>query len=729
MYQAPGVYASFVKTAGAAVNAGRSRTLALVGTGINYYNVINETVRRNSDRPYDTLAHENVFELQVSSGPIYSTRNNPETTIYKPTIYSYDSYGQKNGIKQQGDYELIDGKYIAWRTLDEGVVKPYLQIVDTDPYINEGSRMFENQCTYDVDLENKHFIVDGTWRIEVTYASQFDGCYRIVNNDTNELIGEYVAEAGVINTAIPGCKLIIPSTYKKPHDSTNEEDNMIAAGDYFILVTEACKTEIEATATVASGSNPYLSQAIKTPNIINPSKIIDAQYKIVVVDGDAHGFQVTKVEDTEILLYPNPSVESEYATWISGNEIYDIIPGVEIILKDFPSGYSPQTGDVIYIETKQRIIKINASDDEENVIPGEGDTYYVSYKYRKSDEGYEAQYFTDYDNIVDRYGAYEVTASGVVKNSLSLGAEIAFTNGASQLICVQAKGDTDAEFCAAIDRLRKQLPSVENVSTIVPLTKSEVVGAYCANHVNVMSSYDYSKERMCYLGAFPKQPMSKYPSGSDRSLGIIETCTGYLNERVVYVVPGEVIKSIRDPYTGRSTDRPLPGCYLAVAVATLGLGDDPAEPITNKAISGFSYLPNRYSEAELNLMASNGACVVFMRGNNLIVRHAVTTDPGDVNSFEITCVQIKDYVIDAVRSGCRQYIGRKNTTAAVGDIEYTISSILSQFVSRVIIESYQNLKVTRSATDPRAINVSFEILPIYSLTYINISFSFTQQSA
>ena len=504
---------------------------------------------------------------------------------------------------------------------------------------------------------------------------------------------------------------------------------MIQAGDYFIICTEAFKTEIEAQAQFTNASVPGLLASVKNKsiNIINPSVITGANYKIVFTDGDNHSFQVTRVdEDTEVLLYPDANDNTKSATWIAGDEIYDVIPGTEIILKDFPSDYSPQTGDALYIATTVRQIKINPDDPDEREIPGEGDSYYVSYKYRKADEGYDPQYFSNFNDIVAEYGAYEVTASGVVKNSLTLGAEIAFTNGAQQMILVQAKGDTDAEFCDAIDRLKKQLPVVENVSTIVPLTKSAIVGAYCANHVTIMSSYDYGKERMCYLGAYPNQKISKYPSGSDRSLGIIETCTGYDNERVVYVIPGEVIKSIRDPYTGRSADRPLPGCYLAVAVATLGLGDDPAEPLTNKTISGFSYLTQRYSDSELNWMAQNGACIVFMRGNNFVIRHAVTTDPSDVNSFEIPCIQIKDYVIDAVRTNCRQYIGRKNLSSVVGDVEYTITSILSQFVNRTIIESYQNLQVARSADDPRGINVSFEIMPIYSLEYIHISFGFSQ---
>ena len=240
-----------------------------------------------------------------------------------------------------------------------------------------------------------------------------------------------------------------------------------------------------------------------------------------------------------------------------------------------------------------------------------------------------------------------------------------------------------------------------------------------------MSSYDYSKECMCYLAAFPNQKMSKYPSGSDRSLGIMEACEGYNNERVVFVAPGRAIKSITNLNTGLAYDRPLPGCYLAVAVACLGLGSDPAEPLTNKAIAGFSYLPDTYTESELNNMANKGACLLFMRGNNIIVRHGITTDPSDVNTYEITSIQIKDYVIEAVRNSCKQYIGRKNTTNVVSDITYTINTILSQFVNRIIIESYTGLSVERSNEDPRAINVSFKIKPIYSLTYIDIVFSFT----
>lgn len=546
-------------------------------------------------------------------------------------------------------------------------------------------------------------MIDGNWRIEVTYAAQEDGCYRIINNDTNESLGEFVVGEEV-NTAIPGINLIVKSTYK---NNGSDEENVIRAGDYIIYHTTANKTEQEASITL-NANKSKLRYSINAANIINSSLIEDAIYRIVITDPATKSFVVTKIVDsTEKRFYPE-NVDEALA-WVEGDELYDIIPGVEIVFGALK--YEPIVNDSITITTTARIL--------DNTVPGEGDTYYVTYKYRKADANYEAQYFTEYKDIVTEYGDYSVTQSGKVTNSLTLGAEIAIANGISQLICVQAKGDTDAEFCLAIDRLKKTLPGVDNVNTIIPLSTSPAVGNYCAIHVTTMSSYDYAKERMCYLGAYMDQPMSKAPSGSDRSLGIIETCVGYANERVVYVVPGKVIKSIYDANTGKSYDRPLDGSYMAVAVAALGLTSDPAAPMTNQTIAGFSYLPDPYNNTEMNLMASKGACVIFMRGNSFVVRHAVTTDPSDVNTTEITCVQIKDYVIEAVRSACQQFIGQKNTNTAVSNVEYTVSTILSQFVNRVIIENFANLEVARSTDDPRAINVSFSILPIYSITYIH----------
>ena len=62
-YRKPGTYARFVRTVSPVVNAGASRILGLVGTGVNYFTIQNEAVLKSSTKPYDELAHNNVFEI------------------------------------------------------------------------------------------------------------------------------------------------------------------------------------------------------------------------------------------------------------------------------------------------------------------------------------------------------------------------------------------------------------------------------------------------------------------------------------------------------------------------------------------------------------------------------------------------------------------------------------------------------------------------------------------
>ena len=342
-YKAPGAYARFTKTASTVANAGSSRIMALIGTGINYYEIANETIKRNSDRPYDALANGNVFEIiSVSSKPVYATKNTPENVYYK----------------QSTDFELHDGQNIVWRRLSGDINQPELVNVDTDPFINEGSRAFNTNCSYVTDVNNSYFMIDAEYRIEVTYAAQEGGCYRIINTATNELLGEYVCGANT-NTAIPGVNLIVKSTYKLPAGAAVDSDeNEIAAGDYFLLKTTALKTEIEATAEINSKSSVLgLKKSIKSVAVINEGKVKTGKYKIVIKNALTKEFQVCEIDissgaEVAKVIYPDATDATATATWAEGNEVYDIIPGVEVILDAFK--YTPADNDGVYIDTVAR---------------------------------------------------------------------------------------------------------------------------------------------------------------------------------------------------------------------------------------------------------------------------------------------------------------------------------------------------------------------------------------
>lgn len=706
-YRAPNTYARFVKTAGAVNSPGAARVMGLIGTGLNYYEVYNEPVQKKLDRPYETLVNPNVFEIiSVSTKPYISGKDTTDNKFYL----------------ENTDYVVKEGQYLAWET-----VKPAESQLIMPTSV--GGQAFYTKINLADDAANAYLAVDGNYIIEVTYVDPVAGTYRVINDDTKEIMGEY-AVSDATNNVIPGFALSITSTYKEqevtdPIDGTVETKNVINVGDYVRVTTTAGLTVEPSTVnkldvlTDTSDINHTYSDVLAT--LITGLKInsIDnletGNYLIYVDNKEANTFKVMQVGGVDV------SIGGQVFVGIAGiNETYpEVIPGVTFTVANLNID-TINNNDAVEIEIVKNI--------NENV-PEEGSLYYVSYKYKKADEDYGPKIYFDYDDVVAEYGNYDVTVSGIIVNSLSLGAEIAFVNGTQPIVCVQAKNESDYEMNVAIDKLQRTLPGVTNINTIVPLTESISVGAYAMNHAIMMSDPDNSKERMVYLGASRNQPITKVASVLDRSLGMVETAKAFNNERVVFVVPGEITKDIRDLRTGKTSERKLPACYAAIAVAALGLRNDPAEPLTNKTITGFKNLTTMYMESEKNFLAAAGCLVLDQNGPVIKVRHGITTSIADVDSSEITLVQIKDYVIEACRTSTASlYIGNKNRPSVVSDVQYTISNMLGQFVSQEVILGYSGLSVKRSKDDPRQIDVKFEIEAVYPLNYINITFGFSANS-
>lgn len=583
-YRSPGAYARFVQTAGAVNNPGATRVMAIVGTGTMFYDSINETVGRTVGQTIDALEHENIWEIDsVTSKPLYQNTQIPGTIEYKEGI----------------DFDVKEGKYIAWKIDAVAGGSPTVKI---DVGRTPGSVDFETQVTALVDANYEYLVKDGKYKVEITYIDSALGAYRVIDEVTQETIGEYAISNDSTLEIIPGIKLTVAETFVPAKD---------AAGD-------------------------------------------------AILDPDG-----------------NP------------------IPSTVV-------------GDYVMITTKQGKVVPSA--------PAVGEVFYVNYTYKKRDADLVPKVFFNYDDIVAEYGNYDVTASGKVINSLSLAAEIAMVNGVSPLVCVQAKSDGDYEMKAAIDKLRRPILGINKVNTIIPLTSSKTVGAHATTHVSDMSLPHNGKECMAYLSS----------AVGDSIQDIIETAKNRANERIVYLASASATKEIKDLRTGRVNVRKVPGSMLAVAVASLGLRNDPAEPLTNKIIAGFKDLGELYTESEMNLMAENGALVLKQSGNVIKVRHGITTSVIDVNSAEITLVQIKDYVIESARQVLGElYVGQKLKPTILADIQSSLVSILSQFQGQDIILGYGGVNVKRSSLDPRQVDVKFEIEAIYPLNYIDISFSFS----
>ena len=706
-YRVPGAYARFVKSASTVNNVGATRALGLIGTGANYFEVYNEAIKKSDSQSYDTLAYKNVFEIISVTDKALSNGS-----IVK---------GSKE-FEEGKAFTLKEGNKIAWNTIQPGEYAITAQA-------NERSLKLKEQIEAVVNDNQEYAIVDGSYTLEITYLEDaFDhsdsahvncGCYRVTDNSSKKIIGEWGVSNDFNTEAVPGLKLKITDLFVP--DTTGE--SITKVGDSVTITTIAAKTEIEPQIvfdeTVPGYSQklresfvPVNKEEVKSAEdykyflLTDSDEVISGTYDLEVVDSATKEVQITRVSDNTVIYGPKKvDAVSEYL---------NIIPGITFLLPYFDKDVV-NTGDTV------RIVTTAATFGE---AIAENNVYYISYKYKKAIEDYEPKVFYSYDDVVQEYGNYDVTASSIVTNSLALGAELAFKAGVNPVVCVQAKNDSDYEMKAAIDKLTKDVAGVDNVNAIVPLTISTNVGSYAQSHVNTMSAESGRHERMVFLSSYAGQKINKAATAADKTLGMKQQAEAYSDERVVYVTPGRVSYDVKNLSTGRINTRTLPGCYLALGVATVAFTHDPAEPLTRKKIAcGFNSLLDTYTEVEKNALAESGCCVVEEKSNGIRVRHGITTKDDEIITTEITYVQIKDYVIAQVRKSCDEmYVGIKNLPAAKTNIKFTVNSILSQFVSQEIILSYTGPTVKDSADDPREVLVNFEIEAVSPLNYITISF-------
>lgn len=471
--------------------------------------------------------------------------------------------------------------------------------------------------------------------------------------------------------------------------------------------------------------NEILKSIIKNIKITTKSAIKNGSYKLKIKDIANNEISIFDLETKELIGTWSTSSINNFRNAIPGLsfELYSFRDVEGLIEMNGTKDINDLSGSGVIIQTVEGIINPE--------VPQAGNAYYVTYKYAKSDEDYEPKVFSDYKDIVSEYGQYLVTESGMIINGITLAAEIAMQNGASPLVIVQAKSETDEEYKKAIDKLGTKIGAIDSVNAIVPLTNSLTVNKYLIDHINKYSSSEYGMYRMGYLSSLPNQPVDKEPSVANPIQGAIQTAKEINDERIVYVVPGLVTKNVLNSITGFSSIKTLPGYYLTTGVAALSLRNDPAEPLTNKRLYGFNGLVNYYSEPELNLLSSSGCLAIKQDTQGLKVRHGVTTHGSidtlaDIQSNEITLVQIKDYVIN----GCKneigdKYIGGKLKPSIVADVEFTLKALLNKYIGDGIIINYEDLVVARDLDDPRQLNVRFLIEAVYPLNYIDITFGFS----
>lgn len=417
-----------------------------------------------------------------------------------------------------------------------------------------------------------------------------------------------------------------------------------------------------------------------------------------------------------------PSVSAPVVSTLAGTIL---TPGVDYNLTviDDPSGNAALNSTTI--------TRVSGSS---NVSDGQQ----VAITYNYADASYYApQVFYDQQSVINAYGQPFLSTvpttpnASQVANPLSAAAQVAFSNGATTLICIAANpadGSLEDQLTAAYFKVATT-PAATIVIPVFPDDLTPDSGTVAAEAESMAQALNTAMVE-AYNDGYPRIGFFGLPRNySEGDIPLPTLAANIASRRLVLAYP-EIIYLYN---TATSTTFQASGCYLATALGAI-LSSLPVDTgITNQTVRGTGGLPQSeitmMTNAFMNSVAASGVsvCSINFKGA-LVVRHGVTTDPSAINHQEISVVRQSDSLFVAVSQGLQGagLIGSPITANTVSAVQEAVLGILEGAVAQSVIISYTNLTVIQQAYpsgNPTIITVTFQYLPAMPLNYITVQMS------
>ena len=399
----------------------------------------------------------------------------------------------------------------------------------------------------------------------------------------------------------------------------------------------------------------------------------------------------------------------------------DIIPvGTYTLVSVTLVGDTPDTNQYI-AGTDFNLINGNIVWTSTGKQPTTGATYYVTWNRAKVyPQDYVAGPNTTFTNgqMAQIRTLYGSELENGVYNVIPLAANLAFQNGAAQIIISQSLTSSQVDLQNAVDTMKAQ-----NIRfLVVPQATNSTLDTYVWNHVTTQSSPSVRHERVFITSA---------DGWSDATTTIAAKASAYSSDRFWITAPPSVAITLQDAIVNQPEQLLIPSA-LALASAYAGVAcnpsNDDAQPLLRQPIVGIDNLSTfNYQETDKNVLGAAGVTVI----NNdppMYIRDALTTNTTNVNTVTASVRVLTDYIIINLRTGLnRAFIGTKITSQTTAQIAGAITTFMNNLLNppNQIIQAFitGSLSVTQSAIDPRTINIAFTFMPIFPLTYIQITMS------
>ena len=433
---------------------------------------------------------------------------------------------------------------------------------------------------------------------------------------------------------------------------------------------------------------------------------------------------------------------------------------VESVLKVEDSAYNLDT---VYVEDDDYIVtnagaaqsdSVNAAtitrvheDDDGEIPQGTAPDYehsvLVTYTYIPEDY-FSPILLEDMASITARFGPASTdpiatNSPAVVNSPLTFAAEIAFENGASQIVCQplfkvdgSARVSPDASeastaattWSPTFEALRENtdanlIVAVSGQSADVSNAEQKAIAQTLQDHIKYLKS----EEQEYAIGLFGYDGTSSVSVTQTTlqtdAVAISLRHGGEVTQQMVMVSPAKFLRP------SRSGGLMVGGQYAAAAIGGMIASRAVYQPLTRQALSGFSQLGEVRTKSGKNADAAVGLMVIEDKDDLVQVRHAVTMDTTSTPARELSVVRAKHRVIESIRQTIDdQIIGQ---VVADGDAALVVRSaiigVLDQLRSERDIVSYSDVQSRVASLDPTTIEVRFSYAPAFPVNYVNVVFS------
>lgn len=341
------------------------------------------------------------------------------------------------------------------------------------------------------------------------------------------------------------------------------------------------------------------------------------------------------------------------------------------------------------------------------VAIGSGDSLYVRYKFADLDY-YEATLFENLTDVYQKYGA-SLDASGNIVSKLSFGANLAFLNGASQIICVALPSSyNNSDIANALEKLEDE----ENVRVVVVLDGTSTTASAVSAHV-----VSANNKKLYRVGLVGRDGVSEVVS----TQALRENASAIANEAIQFYSPS--IAQYRNPVENRNVN--IGSQYVAGAVAGMYAARSPQDPLNKKSIAGLIGLGEKRTNSAKDVDAANGLTVLEDRSGIVRIRHSISTDRSSINTQEFNVTLAKHNMLHDVINVINETIVGQIVADDLAGVHITsiVASILDRKKATGVIVDYQGLSASPVSGDPTTYNVTWQYKPSYTINNVQISFS------